>query len=293
MSRDHHQLLGLGRRPGIPSRADHAPSCMCRSAGQRARPRSAGPASTPRPPAYSRARRMSGASCTPVPSSVKSPTPSAAISAMGASGSPSRPTVMAPAAARRTSRRLRPSGLHLAHRGRRCRSPATCWAWPPPWVYPVQGGGRATRSRPSRPPRPGLPQRGGRSHQPRCHHTPTAIDDGVAPRELRARRPRLTLGDAHVGEATPWRSTTVAAVDPNVTTNSSTGVHRAQTPDGREVGTAPPREHATPLVTCLGTTARGRAATSADLHPLVHGPGCMISVVLRRAASSARAGVSP
>ena len=43
------------------------------------------------------ALRMRRASCTPRPSSVKSRTPSAAISPMGASFSPSRPTVMAPA----------------------------------------------------------------------------------------------------------------------------------------------------------------------------------------------------
>ena len=41
---------------------------------------------------------MSRSSCTPLPSSVKSRTPSAAISAIGASRSPPRPTVMAPAA---------------------------------------------------------------------------------------------------------------------------------------------------------------------------------------------------
>ena len=43
------------------------------------------------------ARRISRASWTPVPSSVKIRTPSAAISAMGASWRPCRPTVMAPA----------------------------------------------------------------------------------------------------------------------------------------------------------------------------------------------------
>ena len=39
---------------------------------------------------------MSRSSCTPLPSSVKIRTPSAAISAIGASCSPSRPIVMAP-----------------------------------------------------------------------------------------------------------------------------------------------------------------------------------------------------
>ena len=40
---------------------------------------------------------MRSESCTPVPSSVKIVTPRAASSAIGASRSPSRPTVMAPA----------------------------------------------------------------------------------------------------------------------------------------------------------------------------------------------------
>ncbi len=43
------------------------------------------------------ARRISRASCTPVPSSVKIRTPRPAISAIGASWRPWRPTVMAPA----------------------------------------------------------------------------------------------------------------------------------------------------------------------------------------------------
>ena len=41
------------------------------------------------------ARRISRSSCTPLPSSVNIVTPASASSAMGASGSPPRPTVMA------------------------------------------------------------------------------------------------------------------------------------------------------------------------------------------------------
>ena len=44
---------------------------------------------------------MTPASCTPVPSSVKILTPSAASSPMGAKHVPARPTVMAPATATR------------------------------------------------------------------------------------------------------------------------------------------------------------------------------------------------
>ena len=60
------------------------------------------------------ARRMSRASATPAPSSVKNRTPSSAISPSGASCSPARPTVMAPEV--RTSHgAVRPELEHLAH----------------------------------------------------------------------------------------------------------------------------------------------------------------------------------
>ena len=95
--------------PGMPSRLDHSPSFMwpppARAASSQCWARV-----TPRPPPYSRARRMSRLSCTPVPSSVNRRTPRAAISAIGASRSPARPTVMAPATS-------------TSHRARRPR----CW----------------------------------------------------------------------------------------------------------------------------------------------------------------------
>ena len=53
----------------------------------------------PIPRAYCIALSISPASCTPVPSSVKTLTPRAAISASGASSVPCRPTVIAPATA--------------------------------------------------------------------------------------------------------------------------------------------------------------------------------------------------
>ena len=84
--------------PGMPRRDDHSPSCMWPPAA------STGSSQcwariTPlpgRPLAYSMARRMRRASATPAPSSVKNRTPSSAISPIGASCSPARPTVMAP-----------------------------------------------------------------------------------------------------------------------------------------------------------------------------------------------------
>ena len=83
--------------PGRPRRADHSPSCM-QVPALRALTSQCWARVTPRPAAYSSARRMSRSSCTPVPSSVKSLTPRAAISAMGASCSPARSTVIAPEA---------------------------------------------------------------------------------------------------------------------------------------------------------------------------------------------------
>ena len=112
--------------PGSPKRADHAPSCMT--------PRPASAASsqcwasvTPSPPAYSKARRISCGSSTPTPSSVNIRTPSAAISAIGASSFPARPTVIAPATWTSHQPGATTERQHLRHdrrvvdRGRRVR----------------------------------------------------------------------------------------------------------------------------------------------------------------------------
>ena len=97
--------------PGTPSRLDHSPSCMWP-------PRASASSSqccarvTSKPRAYSRARRMTATSCTPVPSSVKRRTPNEASSPMGARRSPARPMVMAPATAT-TADGPRTQGEHL------------------------------------------------------------------------------------------------------------------------------------------------------------------------------------
>ena len=77
-------------RPGRPRRLDSSPSFI------QPAPANVGSSqwsamTTPRPEAYSRALRMTEASWTQSPSSVKIRTPSAAISAIGASILPSRP----------------------------------------------------------------------------------------------------------------------------------------------------------------------------------------------------------
>ena len=91
----------------MPSRLDHSPSCMWPPAASDSSSQCCASV-TPRPDAYSSARRMSRLSCTPLPSSVNMRTPSAAISAIGASCSPSRPTVIAPATCTSHSAALRP-----------------------------------------------------------------------------------------------------------------------------------------------------------------------------------------
>jgi hypothetical protein len=81
--------------PAMPSRLDHSPSCMWPPPAM-ASSSQCWASTTSRAEAYSMARRMRRVSCTPVPSSVKNRTPILASSAMGASCSPARPTVMAP-----------------------------------------------------------------------------------------------------------------------------------------------------------------------------------------------------
>ena len=71
-------------QPGRPSRLHHAPSCMTAPAVSAATSQCWARV-MPRPSAYSRARRISSGSCTPLPSSVKRRTPAAASSAIGAS----------------------------------------------------------------------------------------------------------------------------------------------------------------------------------------------------------------
>ena len=97
----------------MPRRLDHSPFVHVAAAGQRGVLAVLGQGDA-EADAYSRARRMSRPSCTPVPSSVNRRTPRAAISAIGRAARPARPTVMAPAT--RTSQQApAPEVEHLAH----------------------------------------------------------------------------------------------------------------------------------------------------------------------------------
>ena len=149
--------------PGMPSRLDHSPSCMWPPAA-RASSSQCWARVTPRAEAYSRARRISRASCTPAPSSVNSRTPRAAISASGAS------CVPGPA-----------DGDGAGHRARRSTAPAprsSTWRTTAARVdgrlgvghghdrgVAAEGGRPGARSRPSRPP-PGPARAGGCGGRP-------------------------------------------------------------------------------------------------------------------------------
>ena len=96
MSRSTITSSASAGMPGMPRWLDHSPSCMWPPLASAASSQCWASVMSSAD-AYSRARRMRRASCTPAPSSVNRRTPSAAISASGASCSPARPTVMAPA----------------------------------------------------------------------------------------------------------------------------------------------------------------------------------------------------
>ena len=125
-------------RAGSTTRLVHGPA-----GGQARRPRSAGPGSTPRPPAYSRARRISAPSCTPAPSSVNSAHAERGQLAQGASAL-AGPTHGDGAGHRHLAQRAPGRARAPRPPPRPSRWAARCWAWPRPRCSP--------RAR-----RPGLP----------------------------------------------------------------------------------------------------------------------------------------
>ena len=111
----------------MPRWLDHSPSCMWPPLASAASSQ-CWASVTSSADAYSSARRMRRASCTPAPSSVNRRTPSAAISASGASSLPRPPHGDG---AGDVHARTPPSHPARAPRGRRPRSRwrARCWAW--------------------------------------------------------------------------------------------------------------------------------------------------------------------
>ena len=172
--------------PGRPRRLDHSPSCMQVPSDSEVTSQ-CWASVTPSPEAYSMARRMSRSSCTPVPSSVKIRTPSAASSPIGASCSPARPTVMAAlvwtshGAARPSSSTSRTTEARV-DRWRRVRhgqdrgvAPERCGA-----CTGLDGLGLL---------RAGLAEVRVQVDQTRGHQTTAGVDDAV-PIQLRRRRRR-------------------------------------------------------------------------------------------------------
>ena len=103
--------------PGIPSREDHSPSCMCPPSASESTSQCCA-RRTSRSEAYSRARRMIPSSCTPLPSSVKSRTPERRH--LRHRGQPLPRTAHRDGARHLHSAQRRATQfLHLAHHGRR------------------------------------------------------------------------------------------------------------------------------------------------------------------------------
>ena len=244
-------LLG-GRRDARAGRAGSTTrprACARRRPGRR--PRSAAARVTPRPRAYSRARRISAPSWTPVPSSVNSRTPSAASSAMRGEPLARRPTVMAPATAHLGRRAPRPRSStsradrrvvdgrlgvgHGHHRGepaerRPARPVSTVSASSRARLRAGGCAGRPARAPPGSPPASSTIAPAGTSRS-----GPTA--DTVPPRtRTSARRSSRTVVPAP-SMTVPPRITTVARAS---ATTRLAAIPARREPSARAAGTAPP-----------------------------------------------------
>ena len=239
---------------------------------------------TSRSAAYSNARRMSAASATQSPSSVKRRTPSSSSSPIGASRSPPRPTVIAPAT--RTSHS--PAALRgraPRARLRRRRSAARCSA------CDHRGAAAERRRARSALDRLGLLATGLAGSGPGCRR-------GPARRRSRSRRARTR----------PSRSGPTAAMRPSSpTATSATAGCRSRRSRGRPSARAQPtvvscaeqpeqdrHAHGDAVATCSVITERGRSATSAAIStPRFIGPGCMTNACSGRRANRLRSRPEP
>ena len=225
--------------------------------------------------------------CTPTPSSVKSRTPSAAISAIGASASP--PATLGDRTrhrdVERASRAPRPA---RRRRARRCRAPVRCWASPRArCILRGRRPARPTRSV-SASSRPGSRRCVWRSTKPGPTQQPSASII-VAP--AGAIEGRADLGDP------PSRDQDVGDVGRVLADDQSAAKkNRSQCAPlarRRYSGTSTAMRTGTPLVTWRSMTAAGRSATRESIStPRLIGPGCMTIVVGRQAAGRVRS-VSP
>ena len=271
--------------PGMPRRLDHSPSCMWPPPQSAASSQCWASTTAESPTAYSMARRISRLSCTPEPSSVKSRTPRSAISAIGASCSPARPTVMAPAgctshsglgargpAPRGPPRRESMAGVGVGHGDDRGE--------------PAERGGTGCRSRRSRPP-PGPAGAGGRAGRPGRgrRRSPPASSTRVArrgrrrPRRCgRRRRPRRR-------RAPRWRRPPDRPDDDVIGPLQAPATRRrpalapvrgAGAGSAAAAGTAPPCARPHRCAPGRRSPTAGRSATSGAIStPRFIGPGCM------------------
>ena len=161
------ELLGLRRAAGDAEPARPLPLVHVPAAAQARRPRSAGRGPTPRRERVLERRAASaGRPATPAPSSVKSRTPSAAISAIGASWR--RPAADGDAPRRRARRSIapRPSVEHLAATTAASSSGGSVFGMATTAVYPPRAAARAPVSTVSASSRAGLAQVGVEVDQP-------------------------------------------------------------------------------------------------------------------------------
>ena len=253
--------------PAMPSRLDHSPSCMWPPAASVSSSQCCAKI-TPRSAAYSSARRMSAASCTPRPSSVNSRTPSCCHLGDRRETLPRATDGDRSGDVHVAERRLRTEVEHLVHDRRavdrgfgvRHRDDARCNRRARP---------RAIRSRPSRLPhvRADADACGGRRGQARPR---IRTRRGSGRRASRRRPPRC---DRRRPRRRPRRGP--GRVDDTTTLQHEISQDRLL---HRATSRGPPSAPRRRSRTCCVITARGRSATSAAIStPRFIGPGCITS----------------
>ena len=285
MSRSTITSSASAGMPGMPRWLDHSPSCMCPPLASAASSQCWASVMSSAE-AYSRARRMRRASCTPAPSSVKRRTPSAAISASGASSLPG-PAHRDGAGHAHVAHRRRAQLEHLANDGGAVDGGLGVGHGDDRGVA-AEGRGRGRRSRPSPPPR-GPGWRRWRVQVDEARARPVQPDASSTTARAGASMPSPTATIVPSRTSTSARREPVASttVPPRMTSSRATAT--ARDPSMRNSTAI---RTATPLATWRVITDLGRSATSAAIStPRFMGPGCMTSA--SSDSRRARSRVSP